>query len=69
MTDADIAEIFEQAGCEGALCVQSLDDAAEFGLRADERVVPASVVKVQIALDGWRRRAVGWRAWFAMRSA
>jgi beta-lactamase class A len=57
MTDADIAEIFEQAGCEGALCVQSLDDAAEFGLRADERVVPASVVKVQIALEA--------ESWFA----
>jgi beta-lactamase class A len=57
MTDADIAEIFEQAGCEGALCVQSLDDAAEFALRADERVVPASVVKVQIALEA--------ESWFA----
>ncbi|MEV7211720.1 serine hydrolase [Kitasatospora cineracea] len=50
MTD-DIRKIFEQAGCEGALCVRPLEGDAEFGLRADEPVVPASVVKVQVALE------------------
>ena len=50
MTDG-IGAVFEQAGCEGALCVQSLDDETDFGLRADEPVVPASVVKVQVALE------------------
>ncbi|WP_406528595.1 serine hydrolase [Streptomyces sp. I8-5] len=48
MTDG-IGAVFEQAGCKGASCVQSLDDETEFGLRADEPVVPASVVKVQVA--------------------
>lgn len=48
---ADIEAIFEQAGCEGALCVQSLDGDTEFSLRADDPVVPASVAKVQIALE------------------
>lgn len=56
MTDG-IGAVFEQAGCEGALCVQSLDDETEFGLRADEPVVPASVVKVQVALEA--------ETWFA----
>uniref|UniRef100_A0AAU2VYJ0 Class A beta-lactamase-related serine hydrolase n=1 Tax=Streptomyces sp. NBC_00008 TaxID=2903610 RepID=A0AAU2VYJ0_9ACTN len=47
----DIEEIFEQAVCEGALCVEPLEGDAEFGLHADELVVPASVVKVQVALE------------------
>lgn len=50
MTD-DIEAVFGRAGCEGALCVKSLDDGAAICLRADESVVPASVVKVQIALE------------------
>lgn len=50
MTD-DIRGIFEQAGCEAALCVQPLEGDAEFGLHADDPVVPASVVKVQVALE------------------
>jgi beta-lactamase class A len=50
MTD-DIREIFEQAGCEGALCVRSIDDEREFSFRADQLVSPASVFKVQIALE------------------
>jgi beta-lactamase class A len=53
----DIRAIFDQAGCEGTLCVQALDEDAELGLRADEPVVPASVVKVQIALEA--------ETWFA----
>ncbi|MFI6951336.1 serine hydrolase [Streptomyces sp. NPDC050422] len=50
MTDG-IEEVFGRAGCEGALCVQSLADGTTFCLRAGEPVVPASVVKVQIALE------------------
>ncbi len=53
----DIGKVFEQAGCEGALCVQSLDDDAEFAWRADQPVTPASVVKVQVALEA--------ETWFA----
>ncbi|MGW2635381.1 serine hydrolase [Streptomyces sp. NPDC001348] len=46
-----IREIFERVGCEGALCVQPLEGGAEVGLSADEPVVPASVIKVQVALE------------------
>ncbi|RPE37383.1 hypothetical protein EDD90_0221 [Streptomyces sp. Ag109_O5-1] len=44
MVDDEIQEIFERAGCEGAMLVRSAADGAEFGLRADELVVPASVI-------------------------
>jgi hypothetical protein len=53
MTD-DREAIFERAGCERALCVGVLDDGAEVVLRAAEPVVPASAVKVQIALEAER---------------
>ena len=52
-----IHAVFEQASCEGMLCVQSLDGHAEVDLRADVPVVPASVVKVQVALEA--------ETWFA----
>jgi beta-lactamase class A len=52
-----IQAVFEQASCEGMLCAQSLDGHLEVGLRADEPVVPASVVKVQVALEA--------QTWFA----
>jgi beta-lactamase class A len=54
-----IRAVFEAAGCEGAVCVLSLDGDGdgEVGLRADEPVVPASVVKVPIALEA--------ETWFA----
>lgn len=48
---SEIQATFEQAGCSGTLYVQSLDDGAYIGLAADELVIPASVVKVQIALE------------------
>jgi beta-lactamase class A len=54
---SDIRATFEQAGCAGTLYVQSLDDDADVGLAADEPVIPASVVKVQIALEA--------QTWFA----
>ncbi|MFG2695862.1 serine hydrolase [Kitasatospora sp. NPDC048407] len=47
----DIREIFEQAGCEGALCVRPVVGDGEIALNADQPVVPASVFKVQIALE------------------
>ncbi|MFF0297294.1 serine hydrolase [Kitasatospora sp. NPDC004614] len=47
----DIREIFEQAGCEGALCVRPVVGDGEIVLNADQPVVPASVFKVQIALE------------------
>jgi beta-lactamase class A len=47
----EIQAAFEQAGCSGTLYAQSLDDDADIGLAADELVIPASVVKVQIALE------------------
>jgi beta-lactamase class A len=52
-----IHAVFGQASCEGMLCVQSLDGQAEVDLRADVPVVPASVVKVQVALEA--------ETWFA----
>jgi beta-lactamase class A len=48
---SEIQAAFEQAGCSGTLYVQSLGDGADIGLAADEPVIPASVVKVQIALE------------------
>ena len=50
MTDG-IQAVFEHAGCAGTLCVQPLDGDATIELAADELVSPASVVKVQIALE------------------
>ncbi len=59
----EIQALFEQAGCQGALLVQSLEDTsntatdsaaaatpAEFGLHADEPAIPSSIIKVLIAL-------------------
>jgi beta-lactamase class A len=59
MVLSEIDGIFRGAGCEGALCVQSLDDGAEVGLRADRSVVAASVIKVLFALEA--------ETWFADR--
>ncbi|QLJ02099.1 serine hydrolase [Streptomyces sp. NEAU-sy36] len=50
MADDKVRVIFERAGCTGSPPARSLDGDAEFGVRADEPVVPASVVKVLIAL-------------------
>ena len=48
---SDIRATFEQAGCAGTFYVQPLEGGAGIGLAADEPVIPASVVKVQIALE------------------
>lgn len=54
-----IRTLFEQAGCEGQLCVQSLDGAQEFALDADRPVVAASVAKLSVALEAETRFADG----------
>ncbi|MFF3332845.1 serine hydrolase [Streptomyces sp. NPDC002888] len=51
MVGDDVQAIFDRAGCTGTLLVQSLDTDTEFGLRSDELVVPASVIKVLVALE------------------
>ncbi|MFJ5924589.1 serine hydrolase [Kitasatospora sp. NPDC092948] len=48
---SEIREIFEQAGCEGALCVREVDGDGEVAVDADRAMVSASVFKVQIALE------------------
>ncbi|TXJ76103.1 serine hydrolase [Streptomyces lavendulae] len=50
MTEDQVRAIFERAGCMGTLLVQPLDEEREFGLGADQLVVPASVMKVLVAL-------------------
>ncbi|WP_404867528.1 serine hydrolase [Kitasatospora griseola] len=47
----ELREIFEQAGCEGALCVRPVQGDGEIALNADRPAVQASVFKVQIALE------------------
>jgi beta-lactamase class A len=47
---ADFTDLFEQAGCTGQLCVQSLDGEHEAAVEADRSVVAASVFKVSVAL-------------------
>ena len=57
--DTRIEALFEQAGCEGQLCVQSLDGAGEVAVHPDQQVVSASVVKVPIALEAETQFADG----------
>lgn len=57
MVDNDLDAVFERAGCHGTLLVEPLDGGAGIALRPDEPVVPASVVKVPIALEA--------ETWFA----
>ncbi|WP_422129117.1 hypothetical protein [Streptomyces misionensis] len=45
MVDDEVRAVFERAGCTGSPLVRSPGGDAEFGLRADEPVVPAPVVK------------------------
>lgn len=44
------AEVFATAGCRGSLHATTLDGLGEVGLDADASVVPASVVKVLVAV-------------------
>ncbi|MFE2073220.1 hypothetical protein [Streptomyces misionensis] len=45
MEDDKVRAVFERAGCTGSPLVRSPGGDAEFGLAADEPVVPAPVVK------------------------
>lgn len=49
--ETNLGTVFKQAGCEGQLCVQSLDGAGEITFRADEPVVSGSVFEVSLALE------------------
>ena len=51
--------LFERAGCEGQLCVQSLDGEQEVAIHAGQQVVTASVIKVPIALEAETQFADG----------
>lgn len=42
--------MFEEAGCSGQLCVQSLDGTRELAIDAEVPVVAASVIKVNVGL-------------------
>ncbi len=59
MAVTQLAELFEQAGCTGTLCVIGLDGGAEIALDADEPMVAASVFKVAVALEAERQFAEG----------
>lgn len=58
MTDG-IAGLFAAAGCSGQVCVRSLKSRAEGGLDAAELVVPASVIKVLVAVAAEAAFATG----------
>jgi beta-lactamase class A len=57
--DLRFASLFEQAGCDGQLCVQPLDGSREVAVWADEPVVSGSVFKVCVALEAETRFADG----------
>jgi beta-lactamase class A len=55
----DIEKLFELAGCQGQLCVQSLDGTKELAVHADQLAVSASVFKVCVALEAETQFADG----------
>ena len=57
--DADIPVLFDRAGCTGQLCVLSLDGAQQMAVDADRPAVPASVIKILIALEAETQFAEG----------
>lgn len=54
-----LRQTFERAGCRGLLHATSLDGTHEVGLDADAAVVPASVIKVLVALEAETRLTDG----------
>lgn len=54
-----LGDIFESAGCRGFVHATRVDGRREVGLLPDEPVVPASVVKVLVALEAETRMADG----------
>jgi beta-lactamase class A len=59
VADPGIAELFEQARCDGQLCVQSLDGSQELAIDADRPAVAASVIKVCVAIEAETQFADG----------
>ncbi|MEV0528839.1 serine hydrolase [Streptomyces sp. NPDC050439] len=57
--DAVLEDIFDDADVEGFVHVRDIDTGVEFGRRADDRVVLASVFKIPIALEYARQAAAG----------
>jgi len=55
----NLDEIFAAAGCTGFLHAARLDGSGEVGLRPDDPVVPASVIKVLVALEAENAMAEG----------
>ena len=55
----DIAALFDRAGCTGQLCVLSLDGTQQVMVDADRPAVPASVIKVLVALEAETQFAAG----------
>ena len=53
--DGEIDEVFNSAGCTGAVHVCRLSDGAEVAVREDEVWLAASVIKVPIALEFYAR--------------
>lgn len=54
MTRADLATVCEGAGCRGFVHAVALDTSREVGLDPDAPVVPASTIKVLVALEAER---------------
>ncbi|MEU9099921.1 serine hydrolase [Streptomyces sp. NPDC048361] len=59
LAHASLTALFEQAGVDGFVHVRDIDSGAEFGHRADQRTVLASVFKIPIALEYARQVAAG----------
>jgi beta-lactamase class A len=55
----DIPALFGRAGCTGQLCVLSLDGTQQVTVDADRPAVPASVIKILVALEAETQFAAG----------
>ena len=55
----DIPALFDRAGCTGQLCVLSLDGTQQVTADADRPAVPASVIKILVALEAETQFAAG----------
>ena len=59
MLERELREVFTNAGCDGWIHVRDVDSDAAAALDADTLVVSASVFKVAVALELFRRGAIG----------
>jgi beta-lactamase class A len=57
--NADLTALFDRAKCTGQLCVISLDGSQQVAVDADRPAVPASVIKILIALEAETQFAAG----------